>query len=420
MFITRIKAAADGDRSPWGSFWFEPVGSRSLSGMRVSSSSAMQLSAVYRSVAVLAESFAILPPVIYEQDGRKRTKITNHWLYKLLAKKPNRFQNGFAWREMMQGHLALRGNAYNRILSNGRGEITELIPISPDRIKIDIANDGNYRYVVTDNLGNQETLSRGEIFHLKGLAPDIYRGYNPIELARDAVGIGLAAQQFGARFFGNDARPGMWLEFPGQFKDAESRKSFQEQWQAAQSGGNRGKTAILDRGMKLHEMTVNNADAQFLETRKFNVEDIARLFGVPPHRIGHLDRSTNNNIEHQGLEFVIYTMTPWAERWEAAIESELMIEDEGLEIEFDFSRLLRGDAKARSTYIHNGVLDGWLTRNEGREIEGYDPLDGLDEPLRPLNMVPENTAWDEDAEEEQAEPDQPEETPPKPKRRPRP
>jgi HK97 family phage portal protein len=144
--------------------------------------------------------------------------------------------------------------------------------------------------------------------------------------------------------------------------------------------------------MKYHDIGVSNADAQFLETRKFSIEEIARLFRVPPHRIGHLERSTNNNIEHQGLEFVTYTMTPWAERWEAAIEADLLPDDSDLEIEFDFNRLLRGDSKARAAYYHSGVLDGWLTRNEPRIAEGLDPIDGLDEPLRPLNMVPEDEA----------------------------
>lgn len=402
MFLGGFKAVDD--RSPYGNFWFEPVGVNSLSGMRVSAVTAMQVTAVFSCVAVLSESFAILPPVLYRQQGRKKVVVTDHWLYKLLAKRPNRWQNAYQWREMLQGHLALRGNAYCQVFANSRGEVTELVPLNPDKVQVKIKTDGDYYYLVTDRLGNQTALLRGDVFHLKGLSPDMYGGYNPIQVARDSIGGALSAQSYGAKFFANDAKPtGGWIEFPGQFKDPEARKVFRESWQTMQSGNNRGKTAVLEGGMKYHELGVTNSDAQFLETRKFSVEEIARLFRVPPHRIGHLDRSTNNNIEHQGLEFVTYTMMPWAERWEAAIEFDLLSEDDDLQIEFDFSRLLRGDATSRAAYYHAGVLDGWLTRNEARIQENLDPLAGLDEPLRPLNMVMVSEADAEDEEPEESD-----------------
>ena len=391
MFLTEMKASED--RSPWGDFWFQPVGVNSLSGVNVTPDSAMRVTAVYACIAVLSQSFAILPPVLYRRNGRKKERVTDHWLYKLLAKRPNRYQNAFEWREMLQGHLSLRGNCYNRIIANQRGHITELLPINPDSVTVLVGNDGNYSYRIKNRNGTEELFSREEIWHIKGLAPDIYRGYNPIELARDAVGVALSAQSYGAKFFANDAKPaGGWIEFPGMFKDREARKLFRESWQEMQSGVNRGKTAVLDQGMKYHEIGISNADAQFLESRKFSVEDIARLFGVPPHRIGHLDKATNNNIEHQGLEFVTYVMMPWAERWEASIECRLLPEYDDLYIEYDFSRLLRGDSASRSAFYHNGILDGWLTRNEAREDENKDPIEGLDEPLRPLNMMPESDA----------------------------
>lgn len=405
MFLS-FKASED--RSPWGDFWFTPVGQNAASGQRVTADSSLQITAVFACVAVLSESFAILPPVLYRQNGRKKERVTNHWLYKLIAKRPNRYQNAFEWREMCQGHLVLRGNCYNQIIANGRGEITELIPINPDTVTIQIKTNGDYNYLVKQRDGSQETYERGEIWHIKGLAPDIYQGFSPIAIARDAIGTALSAQSYGAKFFANDAKPqGGWIENPGSFKDIEAKRIFRESWQSQQGGVNRGKTAVLDNGMKYHEIGVTNTDAQFLETRKFSIEEIARLFRVPPHRIGHLERSTNNNIEHQGLEFVTYTMTPWAERWEAAIECDLLPEDDDLEIEFDFNRLLRGDSKARAAYYHSGVLDGWLTRNEPRIAEGLDPLDGLDEPLRPLNMVPESEADDEmdDDEPDETKPD---------------
>ena len=387
MFL--IPKAEITDRSPWGDFWFSPVGNQTAAGVRVTPDSALQLTAVLASVRALSESFAILPVEFYRPDGRKRLKITNHWLYQLLAKTPNRYQNAYHWREMLQGHLALRGNAYCQIIEGRGGKIAELMPLNPDRISLDIFDDGNYRYRFQDRVGREIYFAKDEIWHLKGLSPDIYRGYNPIELARTTIGEGLAAQQTSANFFRNDPKPTSgWIKFPGQIKDKDARKALRDQVQDAMSGKNRGKIVVLDQGMEYNALGVTQADSQFLETRHFGVEEIARLFGVPPHRIGHLLRSTNNNIEWQGGEFVTFTMTPWAERWEASIEHDLLPEsDQDIEIEFNFKRLLRGDMKTRSAYHKDGIFSGWLTRNEARAAEGMDPIDGLDEPLVPLNMV---------------------------------
>ena len=397
-FLNPFRAAAD-DRSAWGDFWFTPVTARTSSGARVSADSAMRLSAVYACVRILSETLAMLPFVLYRQrpDGGK-DRITDHWLYTLLAKRPNRWQNAFEWREMMQGHLALRGNAYNQIISNSRGEIAELIPVHPDKISIELLDNGDYRYRVTDRQGTSRPVPRGEIWHLKGLSSDGLLGLSPIELARENFGMALAAQDYGARFFANDAKPtGGWVEFPGSFKDKTAKEVFRENFQSAQAGANRGKMLVLENGMKYHEVGVTNKDAQFLELRKFQITDVARVFRVPPHMIADLDRATFSNIEHQSLEFIMHTMTPWAERWEAAIEADLLFDEEGLEVEFDFANLLRGDRAARAAYYHSGILDGWLTRNEARVAENMNPLDGLDEPLRPLNMVEES--WAEEEEE---------------------
>jgi HK97 family phage portal protein len=373
--------------------------------MRVSPDSALRLAAVYACVRVLSESLASLPLVIYQRraDGGK-DKVTDHWLYRLLAKRPNRFQNPFEWREMLQGHLALRGNAYNQIITNAKGEVVELMPLHPDRIRLELLPSGEYRYRFTDRFGSESILPRGEVWHLRGLSSDGLMGMSPIELARENLGMALAAQDYGARFFANDAKPtGGWIEFPGSFKDSEAKKVFRESYQQAQSGANRGKVLVLENGMKFHEVGVTNKDAQFLELRKFQITDVARLFRVPPHMIGDLDRATFSNIEQQSLEFVMHTMTPWAERWEASIESELLLEGDDIEVEFDFANLMRGDAASRASYYQSGIQNGWLTRNEARIAENLNPLEGLDEPLRPLNMVEESTAEDVALDTEQAE-----------------
>ncbi len=406
-FFDRFKASTS-DRSPWGDFFFEPVSVRSISGVRVSADAAMRLAAVYACVRILSETLASLPLVVYRKksDGGKE-RVTDHWIYRVLGKKPNRYQNPFEWREMLQGHLVLRGNAFCQILSNSRGEITDLIPIHPDRVRVEMLSGGDYRYRIRDQKGDELVFPQGDIWHLRGLSSDGILGLSPIDLARESLGMALAAQDYGARFFANDAKPtGGWIEFPGSFKDPEAKRVFRESYQAAQSGSNRGKVLVLENGMKFHEVGVTNKDAQFLELRKFQITDIARLFRVPPHMIADLDRATFSNIEQQSLEFVMHTMTPWAERWEASIEADLMLDGDELEIEFDFANLMRGDAASRSAYYQSGIQNGWLTRNEARIAENLNPIAGLDQPLRPLNMVE-----DEDAEEAEME-SEPNETEP--------
>ena len=400
-----FRASSDGDRSPWGDFWFEPTSVRTATGVRVTPDSALRLAAVYACVRVLSEALAQLPLCLYtpRADGGK-DRVTDHWLYRLLCKRPNRYQNAFEFREMLQGHLALRGNAYCQIAANSRGEITELMPLHPDRVRIEMLPSGDWRYRVRSFSGTESVLVRSAVWHLRGLSSDGVMGLNPIELARDSLGMALAAQDYGGRFFANDAKPtGGWIEFPGTFKDVEARKVFRDSYQSTQSGVNRGKVLVLEQGMKFHEVGVTNKDAQFLELRAFQITDIARIFRVPPHMIGDLSRATFSNIEQQSLEFIMHTMTPWAERWEASIESELLLDGDPVEVEFDFTNLMRGDAASRSAYYQSGIQNGWMTRNEARIAENLNPLDGLDEPLRPLNMVEESYAEDTELDAEQAE-----------------
>jgi HK97 family phage portal protein len=393
MFLTKFRADGVDDRSPWGDFWFEPIGVHTSSGQRVSGDTALKLSVVFACVRVLAETMATLPFVLYrEKKGGGKDVITDHWLYELLAKRSNRWQNSFEWREMEQGHIALRGTGYNRIVANSRGEIQELQPLHPDRVKVEVLPNGTYRYRVKHPNGQDEILPPAEVFKVAGLSSNGLTGLSVIECARESIGEGLAQQDFSSRFFSNDARPlGGWIEFPGSFKDKEARAAWRESWQQAQSGANRGKTAVLENGMLYHEIGLTNRDSQFIEAKAAKIPDICRWFRMPPHLVGDLSRSTNNNIEQQSLEFVTFTMTPWAERWEAAIEDQLLGEEDGLCVEFDFANLLRGDYAARSEFYGSAITNGWMTRNEARISESLDPLPGLDEPLEPLNMQPAGT-----------------------------
>lgn len=406
MFLSKIQAA--GDRSPWGDFWFEPVAMRAMSGVRVSSDTAVQLSAVFRAVFLLAGHFAMLPMTL-KQIG-KLSRVDGHWLQKRF-KKPNRWQNGFEWRMMLMGHLLLRGNAYNEIIEDRRGNVLELVPLHPDRVKIELLADGDYRYRITDADGCERILVRGQVWHLRGLSSNGIVGHSVIECARESLGLGLSAQAYGARFFANDAKPtGGWIEYPGNFADKEARRLFRESVQEAQADSNRGKIMVLDRGMKYHEVGVTNADAQFLESRKFQISEIARWFGVPPHKLADLDRATFSNIEQQGLEYVTDSLMIWTEIWENSIEDVFIFDDEDVEIDFDFKKLARGDSTARANNNTRLVAGGIITRNEARADEGREPLPGLDEPLQPLNMVKASEADEEEGDDSEADP--PPEKPP--------
>lgn len=402
MFLS-IKAAVGDDRSPWGDFWFTPTGSQSIAGGRVSSTTAMQLSAVFRAVSLVSGHTAMLPVVFYEPGTRKR--ITNHPLLKLLNRRPNQWQNAFEWREMLQGHLELRGNAYNHIVTDSRGVITDLIPIHPDRIKPDYLDNGDYRWRVIDRTGKTTYYDREAIWQIRGMSSDGVLGLSVLDAARESFGAAIATQEYASRFFANDAKPtGGWIEYPGTIKDQEARNVLTESIRTAITGRNRHGLLTLDRGMKYHEVGITNRDAQFLELRQHQVTDIARWFGIPPHKLADLSRATFSNIEQQSLEYIQDAIQPRAERWEAAIVAGLLLDFEQIDVECDFRKLLRGDSNQRAAYYHNGILDGWLTRNEARDMENMEPLAGLDEPMRPLNMVEEKWAEDQEADQEAAEP----------------
>lgn len=341
MFITRPRASFE-DRSPFGDFWFEPISSRSLTGVRVGAEGALRLAAAYACVRILSESFAVLPFRLYRVTPgvRGRRLVTDHWLYRLFARRPNRFQSPFEFREMLQGHLALRGNAYCEIIEDGAGSIAELLPRHPDRVRVELLDNGSWRYLLREADGQHRPLRRDQVWHLRGLSSDGIMGMSPVELQREALASGLSAQEYGNRFFANDAKPtGGWIGTPENvnFADKATRDTYRESVQAAISGANRHKMLVLDRGMKYNEVGMSNKDSQFLEARMFNRTEIAGMFRVPPHMIGDLSRSTFSNIEQQSIDFWQGTMLPWCERWESAIETQLLTaQDEDLDVDFDF------------------------------------------------------------------------------------
>lgn len=364
----------------------------SSAGFSVTAETAMRVSAVFACIRVLAETLASTPIVLYRRllDGSKERAV-KHPLYRLVHQRPNRWQTNFEWREMGMGHLCLRGVAYSRVVSNNAGQ-RELVPMHPDHVRAEQRDDGSIVYEYTPDRGPRQVLLQEEVLRVPFMTLNGIKPVTPIEAQRDNIGESLGAQDYAARFLKNDATPRSYLKMEGSFKDDEERRKFRASWQDAQSGANRHKTPVLEKGMEMESLGLSNHDAQFIELRDFKIADIARIWRVPPHLIGDLKRATFSNIEQQALEFVKYTMAPWYARWEQALSRDLLREDEQEEYFFEHlvEGLLRGDILTRYRAYSVGRQWGWLSANDILDKENQNRIDGGDTYLSPLNMIP---AW---------------------------
>lgn len=363
-------------------------GSQSSSGARVNASSAMQLSAVFSCVRVISESVASLPIELYQRnnDGGKQ-RAPGHPLYKLLKTSPNGWQTSLEFIEMMQAHVELRGNAYAYISRLG-GNVEELIPLHPDRIEMLVAPDLTITYKYTQPDGRIKTLSQSDVFHLRGMSSDGFRGLSMLSVAREPIGMGLSMQEHGARLFANGARPGLVLKHPGKLSK-EAHENLRNSWNDNYGGAaNSGKTALIEEGMSVEKIGMTNDDAQWLESRKLTRSEICGMFRVPPHKIGDLDRATFSNIEHQSIEFVTDAVLPRVRRWEQAIARDLILVPDKYFAEFNIAGLLRGDIKSRYESYAIARQWGWLSVNDIRRMENLNPVDNGDTYLQPLNMQP--------------------------------
>lgn len=361
-----------------GSAFSFPMGT-SGAGKVVNERSAMQMTAVYACVRILSEAVASLPLHLYERTDTGASKAVGHPLYALLHDEPNPEMTSFAFRETLMCHLLLWGNAYAQVIRNGRGEVVALYPLMPNRMRVDRDGDGRIRYEYQRGSGDAPTgrapvarLSPADVLHVPGLGFDGLVGYSPIAMARNAIGLALAAEEFGSKLFANGATPGGILEYPGVIKDVDA---VRESWNRGFGGSqNAGKVAILEDGMKYTPITINPQDAQFLETRKFQIDEIARVFRVPPHMVGDLEKSSFSNIEQQSLEFVKYTLDPWVTRWEQSLNRALLRPQEkgSLFAKFNVEGLLRGDYQSRMQGYSVGIQNGFMSPNDVRELEQMD------------------------------------------------
>jgi HK97 family phage portal protein len=341
----------------------------------------MQISAVYACVRVISEAIAELPLHMYQLNGEKQEKAYNHPLYYLLHDAPNELMTSFVFRETLLTHLLLWGNAYvyKQMAYNGR--IMALYPLIPNRMTVNRGVTGKIIYTYTTNendaiyKGKQETYTwdSSDIMHIPGLGFDGLIGYSPIAMARNAIGVAMATEGYGSSFFENNASPGGILEHPGVVKDPER---LRQSWQSQFTGANAHSIAVLEEGLKYHQVGISPNEAQFLETRKFQINEIARIFKVPPHMIGDLEKSSFSNIEQQALEFVKYTIDPWVIRLEQAINLSLLsFNDRGHYFaRFNVDGLLRGDYNSRMTGYATARQNGWMSANDIRELEGMNDI----------------------------------------------
>lgn len=352
-------------------------------GKPVNEYTAMQMTAVYSCVRILSETLAGLPLHVYRyNDSGGKEKDLQHPLYKLLHDEPNPEMTSFAFRETLMSHLLLWGNAYAQIIRNARGEVIALYPLMPNKVSVDRDKNGRLFYLYqrgsedTPSLGkdSQVYLSPSDVLHIPGLGFDGLVGYSPIAMAKNAVGLAIATEEYGAKFFANGAAPGGVLEHPGTIKDPQKVK---ESWNAAYQGSaNSHRVAVLEEGMKYQPIGISPEQAQFLETRKFQINEVARIFRVPPHMLADLEKSSFSNIEQQSLEFVKYTLDPWVVRWEQAMCRALLMESEkpAVFIKFNVDGLLRGDYQSRMSGYATARQNGWMSANDIRELENLDRI----------------------------------------------
>lgn len=344
------------------------------SGKTVNERTAMQTTAVYACVRILAETIASLPLNIYRSTDNGKEKATDHQLYYLLHDEPNPEMTSFVFRETLMSHLLLWGNAYAQIIRDGRGRILALYPLLPDRMTVDRATEGQLYYEYRKDTG-YVILRPEDILHIPGLGFDGLVGYSPIAMAKDAIGMAIATEEYGGKFFANGASPGGVLEHPGVVKDPAR---IRESWNAVYQGsGNAHRIAVLEEGMKFQSIGIPPEQAQFLETRKFQTEEICRIFRVPPHLVANLDKATFSNIEHQSISFVVHTIRPWLVRLEQGMNKALLSPSEKGQyfVGFVVDGLLRGDYASRMQGYAIGIQNGFLSPNDVRALENMNTIE---------------------------------------------
>jgi HK97 family phage portal protein len=375
--------------------WFIRSGGgvQSNSGETITFDSALRIAAVYSAVRIISEALASLPLIVYRRlPGGGKERATDHWAFRLLHDKPNSIQTSFEWRETFMSHLLLRGNAYH--LKLGRPERpTELIPFDPDLVDVELKTGRRLIYTVNpsqEDDGRVLELPQAKVFHLRGLSSDGYMGRSVISDARDAMGLSISLEKHGSGTFKNGVRPSGVLEVPVKLADDAYQRlkdSFNQEYGGSD---NAGKTALLEQGTTFKPVSMTNEDSQFVDSRKFQIAEVARTFRLPLHMLQENVTQPRANMEQAALEFVQNTLRPWAVRIEQAIDTQILGGSEEFFVEHLFDGMLRGDQKSRFESYAIAKQNGWLNADEIRERENMNPLpDGQGEVYREqLNLAP--------------------------------
>lgn len=388
-YVAKILGMGVFNRSPDHEHWWTGAATQSIAGIPVTADTALKLSTVWACVGLISETVASLPLVVYRMVGEDvKQRAFNNPIYSVVHDRPNGWQTAAEFREMMTGHVLLRGNAYAQIVPGERGAVDQLIPIHPDLVTVEKLKNNRLRYQVRQENGTTRTYNQEDIFHLRGPSQDGVTGLSVIDYARDAFGMSLAAERYGSTFFRNDSRPGGVLRTDGRLSK-EAAERLKTTWEAAHTGINQNRVAVLEEGLQWQSIGVTPDQAQFLETREFQAEDVCRWFRVPPHMVGLTSKATSwgSGIEQMSIGFVTYTLMPWLTRWKQCISRDLIIATDTYFADFVVEGLLRGDISSRYQAYATGRQWGWLSVNDIRRLENMNPVEDGDIYLQPLNMI---------------------------------
>lgn len=395
--LTGLFRAETRARDPGDDFWYTGLSESTATGINVGQITALQASACAACVSILSEDVAKLPVHVYRGRSDGGQEIVKDHPVERLLQKPNIDQDRFEFVETMQMALLLRGNAYAVILRDGRGRPTGMVPVNPDNVALWESPGGMLFYRVT-RIGYRERwmlrdfpdlIPAEDVFHLRWMSQDRVAGLSRISLARESLGLSLAQEQHAARLAGNGARPGGVLQTDKKLTK-EVLDRLKSQWQESYGGWARtGKTAVLEEGLKWQALTMNSVDMEFLASRRFQVEEIARLFHVPPHKLGiAATGGTGPSMAAINQDYMNNVVSSYVERWETKIDDVFSLRDEGLFLEFDVNRFLRADIQTRLNALRTGVVGMIYTPNEARRSEGLADVEHGNTLYQPTNVAP--------------------------------
>ena len=370
-------------------------GSRSNAGVAINDETILRASAIFNGLTILSNAIAMLPFDLMQKIGeRRRRQATETPLYNILHNSPNPEMTAFTWRRVIQLHCVLKGNGYSEIERNNAGQVIGLWPLNPARTwpeRDKTTGKVIYKVVLPD--GKQVILPADRVFHIMGLSNNGLYGLDLVGLMRETAGLGLAEEEYSARFFSNNAMPSGVIEAPVgvAFKTPDGSERLRKDWEKAYGGlSNSQRIAILEQGFSFKQIGIDPEKSQLLEARKFTVTEIARWLNLPPHMIKDLTRSTNNNIEFQGIEFVTHSIEPYAVNWEQTVWWKLLTklqQRENYYAKLQMNALLRADSKTRAEYYGKMFGVGAFSSNDIRALEDQDAVEGGDTYYVPANMM---------------------------------